>query len=445
MSVVQLERVTKCFELHAERARSLQELFLSVWRPRQARRRHDYLWALRDVSLTIGPGEMVALIGDNGSGKSTCLKLMTGILEPTSGSVAVHGRTASLLELGAGFHPELTGRENIALYGSVLGLGRREMAARFDDIVAFAELQRFIDVAVKFYSSGMYVRLAFATAVSVNPELLLVDEVLAVGDQSFQTKCLERIAEMKQAGVTIVLVSHSLDTVLSMCDRAIWLDEGRLQRDGPTRQVIQEYLASVYGAHEAEEWLQQRQPCAPEPDQAVDNEQITPGSEHAEPAQAEHREGVASRRWGTHRAEITQVTLLDQDGQATAALRAGDRCSIAIAYLAHERLEHPGFGVAFFDSHGNHLVGANTVMAGCDVPVISGSGTVRYAIRALPLPPGNYYLSAALHNADETEAYDYHHLGYGFRVVAGQTAPHVGVLHMPATWAVETGDQEATT
>ena len=443
MSVIRLKRVSKCFELHSDKARSLQELFLSLVQ-RRARREREYLWALRDVSFEIGRGETVALIGSNGSGKSTCLKLLTRILEPTTGSVSVQGRISSLLELGAGFHPELTGRENIVLYGSVLGLSRREMANRFDEIVAFAELQRFIDVPVKFYSSGMYVRLAFATAVSVDPEVLLVDEVLAVGDQSFQDKCLARIDEIKHAGVTIVFVSHSLETIRELCDRAIWLDEGRLLQDGPSEQVILDYLTHVYGETEALAWMRRHAPCEPNERPA----ETTPVVGPPDPGQIDdtfqHNPEVlaARRRYGTGRATITSVTIRDGQGQETSILRAGEPFSIDIDYQAHERIETPGIGIAIHDDRARHITGTNTLLSDLEIAAIEGRGRITYRARTLPLMPGTYYLSVALHNADESEAFDYSNLGYAFGVTLGNSVPHLGAVLIPAQWELSEAPEE---
>lgn len=282
MPAIHVTNVSKRFLLRHDRARSFQELVVKGFRRRRQPNNDEVFWALRDVSFSADRGETVGIIGANGSGKSTCLKLLARILVPTAGTIEVEGRISALLELGSGFHPELTGRENITLYGSILGLRRREMAQRFADIVAFAELERFIDIPVKFYSSGMYVRLAFATAINVSPDVLLLDEVLAVGDLNFQKRCLARIRELKARDMTIVFVSHSLDAVMGLCDRAIWLDKGTLREDGPTEEVVAGYLRQVREKEQANAVVAQEVLSVPSGD--GDRQERRPEVGHVAPA-----------------------------------------------------------------------------------------------------------------------------------------------------------------
>jgi ABC-type polysaccharide/polyol phosphate transport system ATPase subunit len=237
-----MERVWKRFELPTRRARSIREVLQGV-RGRAADR--DSFWALQDISFEVESGHAIGLIGPNGSGKSTILKLVGGISRPTSGRVRVLGAVSALIELGAGFHPEFSGRENVYLYGALLGLSRAQVRKRFDLIVDFAELGAFIDGPVKHYSSGMVMRLAFAVAAHVEPAVLLVDEVLAVGDEAFQRKCLDRVSTMRRQGVSILYVSHALETVVATCDQVIWLDRGRLRRIGSPTDVVASYRGSV--------------------------------------------------------------------------------------------------------------------------------------------------------------------------------------------------------
>jgi len=445
MSVIELRHVAKRFCLQHDRARSFQELALNAFRRRQGDRQREEFWALRDVSFSVARGEALGIIGPNGTGKSTCLKLITRILEPTSGTVSVEGRVSALLELGSGFHPELSGRENIYLYGSVLGLRRQEMARRFDHIVAFSELERFIDIPVKFYSSGMYVRLAFATAINVNADVLLIDEVLAVGDQAFQTRCLDRILELKRRGVTIVFVSHSLDAVRSLCDRAIWLDDGLLRADGLTDEVVSEYLSAVYQEREAADlaardaastataYSDPSRPAPAEPSAGGASAGETPMATQEEAEEgdimAPHR-----RRWGTGEARILDVRFLDAAGDDRLLLATGEPATIVIRYRAERQIERPMFGLAIHRADGLHVTGPNTVFAGYDLAAIEGEGEMRYHIEALPLLAGTYYLSASICDHSGACAYDYASLEYRFRVQPGAIAERYGAVHIPARW-----------
>ena len=242
-AVVELASISKRYRLSHEKARSLQEVWLGLFKGKRSGRVEEF-WALRDVSLHIRPGESVALIGPNGAGKSTALKIIARIIDPTQGMVRVNGRMSALIELGAGFHSDLTGRENVFLNGSILGFSRQEMRARFDEIVSFAELEQFIDAELKRWSTGMVMRLGFAIATSVNPDILITDEILAVGDESFQRKCLRRIRTFREEGGTILFVSHDMHAVRDLCQRSVWLDHGVAQMDGPTQEVVAGYLAS---------------------------------------------------------------------------------------------------------------------------------------------------------------------------------------------------------
>ena len=305
-AAIQFDNVSKRFTLRHERRRSFQEAALAFLRGRGNSR--EELWALKDVSFAVERGKTLGIIGPNGSGKSTALKLITRILEPTSGRIDVQGRVSALIELGAGFHPDLTGRENVYLNGSLLGFSRREMEARFERIVEFSELEKFIDVPIKHYSSGMHMRLGFAVAIHVDPDVLLIDEIFAVGDQAFQRRCLDKIGELKSQGVTILFVSHDLEAVQDLCDQAIWLEDGRIQAEGLAREVVDYYLMRV---HEKERVALAAQQTAPI--------EMLPGEEPSPEMLAKR----AKRRWGTREIEITSVRLLDGDGEETFLFESG--------------------------------------------------------------------------------------------------------------------------
>ncbi len=242
-AAVVLDKVSKRFILHHQKPRSFQEALVNLFHRRNGTK--EEFWALRDVSFEVLEGESLGIIGRNGSGKSTILKLITRILEPTAGRISVSGRVSALIELGAGFHPDLTGRENIYLNGSILGLSRKEMNRKFDEIVAFSELERFLDTPVRHYSSGMYARLGFSVAINVDPDILIIDEVLAVGDEAFQRKCLDKIEGFRRQGRTVILVTHDLSAVSRLCDRAIWLAEGRIVGEDAPSSVIPAYMEAI--------------------------------------------------------------------------------------------------------------------------------------------------------------------------------------------------------
>lgn len=444
MTIVQVKNVSKCFHLQPDRPRSFQELVVGLFKPSVRHSRDELLWALNRVSFQVEEGETLGIIGSNGSGKSTCLKLLTRILEPTSGTVTVDGRVSALLELGAGFHPELTGRENIYLHGSVIGLSRQEMTARFDEIVGFAELERFVDVPVKFYSSGMYVRLAFATAIKVDPDILIVDEVLAVGDQRFQAKCLDYFEGLKASGVSIIFVSHDLGSIAALCDRVIWLDQGVVAEDGPAERVVHHYIASLDGDQHHVGGVVEAvtpRPGEAEPVQA-DVEEVEP---EIDAALAGLPEPIAAIRdhWGSQEARVTAVTYLNADGESVPTLTTGQPATVCLHYVADQPIEAPVFGVGFHRHDGLYVSGTNTLLSSAPIERIEGSGEVCYEIASLPLLEGSYYVSAAIHSADESKYYDYQRAMFPLDVRLGEAAIHEGVVHVRARWSHQASSRAA--
>ncbi len=405
---IRLDHVSKRFILRPERARSFQDTFISLVRGQRSRVQE--FWALRDVSFEVQPGETVGLIGPNGAGKSTILKLVSRILTPTEGQITVNGKVSSLLELGAGFHPDLTGRENIYLNGSVLGLSRREINERLDDIIAFAELERFIDIPVKHYSSGMYMRLGFAVAVHVEPDILLVDEVLAVGDATFQRKCLDRVVELSRAGVTIMLVSHDLGTIQSFCKRAIWFEKGVIHSSGHPTDVVMAYL-NYMAQQEAARWTHSVGRLSPE------------------------------QRWGTGRMQIRRVELYDSHDKPSRTFFTGDPMEIRIRFRADQQIKDPIFGLAIHHQNGTHICGPNTSFSGLQIPFVEGVGQIIYRIPALPLLSGAYTVSVSVHNRADTEMYDYHDRAYPFHVYPGRSREQYGLIALHGEWRAELCDQ----
>ncbi|NLS77762.1 MAG: ABC transporter ATP-binding protein [Chloroflexi bacterium] len=412
-TAIQVEHVSKRFVLRTDRPRSLQELVVNGLHRSNHGHRQAF-WALRDVSFTVKEGEALGLIGENGSGKSTMLKLIARILEPSSGAIATHGRVAALLELGAGFHPDLTGRDNIYLNGSILGISRREMALKFDEVVAFAELERFVDVPLKHYSSGMQVRLGFSIATCIDPEILLIDEVLSVGDEAFQHKCLDRINDFRAQGRTIVFVSHDLATVNELCDRAIWIEDGEVKGQGLTRRVVDQYLISVgqkenlqFAAQHEREVAEASQAEAPRVAAAsAAPVAAEPAAQAAPPPEAPAPE-EEPKHWGTGEIQITSVRLLGPDGQQTYLLRCGDPLTIEIAYTAHRAAEDVVFGVGIYRSDGLFCYGTNTDMEQLPISLAAGPGKALIRFPRFGFIEGTYSLDVAIHTA-KGAAYDYY-------------------------------------
>lgn len=323
------------------------------------RKRDDLLWALRSVSFRVDEGEVVGIIGRNGAGKSTLLKVLSRITYPTTGNIKVRGRVASLLEVGTGFHEELTGRENIFLNGSILGMRKREVEQRFDAIVDFAGVEQFIDTPIKRYSSGMRLRLGFAVAAHLDPDVLIIDEVLAVGDAGFQKKCLDAMGEMQSGGRTVLFVSHNLAAVENLCSRGIWIDAGELRMDGDAREIIEAYMASFSSVQ-------------------------TTGNELTE----------VKSRLGNGEIRYTRLEYLAADGTPQQLTRCGEKLVIRFHYHAKKAIAYPSFGFRLFTEMGTLITETGNVIQGLDVPKVeSGDGYIDVEIDSLNLLPARYSLS----------------------------------------------------
>lgn len=367
--------------------------------------------ALQDVSFEVAPGEAFGVIGGNGSGKSTLLKVVAGILEPSEGVVEVSGRIAALIELGAGFHPEISGRENVYINGAVLGLRREEIDRNYEAIVEFAGLGDFMEEPVKNYSSGMYVRLGFSVAIHTAPEILLVDEVLAVGDEAFAHRCIRRIEEFLASGRTLLFVSHSLDLVERLCDRILWLDRGVPKMTGSPRRVIDAYR------------------------QAVAEEE---GRAHSEAAHAEDEpaDGAEDLRWGSGEAEIRSVRLLNEAGQEAYVFETGQAMILEMEVFSPNRLEDFTFGIAINTPRGFECWGTNTDLAGYTGDSFQGEATVRLECPTLRLAPGEYLVDVAVHARDGAP-YDYRRKALSFSVTSRERG--VGVYFPQHRWKISGG------
>lgn len=368
--------------------------------------------AIEGLTLRIPKGDAVGIIGRNGSGKSTLLKLVSGIYRPDHGSIAVKGRIAALIELGAGFHPDFTGRENLFLGGILHGLTRAEIDQRFDEIVAFAELQDVIDDPVRTYSSGMFMRLGFSLAVHTQPDILIVDEVLAVGDAAFVSKCKEKIAELRKSGTTLLLVSHDLEAIERWSDEVLWLHEGRVKDRGEPRRVIDHYRQFVEVGEEAD----------------LRREQT------AEDSAGDHKDGEAesgSSRWGSREIEILSVRILDSTGEPAMLFHPGDGLIVEFEYVRHTEVSNLVFGIGFSRTDGLLIHGSNTHLERVAVSPSKSRGTVRYRVRRLGFLTGNYRLDVAAHREDGYP-YDYHQGAIMFAVRSNFN--QVGICEPDHVW-----------
>lgn len=390
-AAISIEDVSKTFRIYHELNQTLKSAVM-----RRRRSSYEEFWALRGVSLEIPEASTFALVGDNGSGKSTLLKCIAKILYPNSGAITAHGRTAALLEVGSGFHPELSGRDNVYLNGSILGMKRPEIDRKFDEIVAFSGVERFIDQPVKNYSSGMYVRLGFSVAINVDPEILLVDEVLAVGDAAFQEKCAHKFAEFKREGRTVVVVSHSMPSLRAMADHAAWLSHGELVETGDAVGVLQRYLDSTHG------------------------------DRHIDDLNRVHR--------GSGEVRVETVEIVPADGHDR--IDVGDPAVVRITYRASRRVDRPVIAIGVQAADGTHLGATNTLDGGVTVDHIEGTGRADCRISSIPLHPGTYTVTASIVDESATHTFDELREAAEFTVSSGPAQWSGGHVALPAHWVV---------
>ncbi|MDT4939071.1 MAG: type transport system ATP-binding protein [Pseudonocardiales bacterium] len=393
-----VEDVSKRFRMYRERNNSLKAALM-----RGRRATYDEFWALRDVSFEIPTGSTFGLIGENGSGKSTLLKCIAKILRPDTGSIRSAGSLAALLELGSGFHPELSGRENVYLNGSILGMRKADIDAKLEGIVDFAGIAEFIDQPVKNYSSGMYVRLGFSIAINVEPDILLVDEVLAVGDANFQDKCMDKFAEFRRSGKTVVIVSHAMGSMRSLCDEAVWLSHGKVQAAGGAAEIVDDYVDTGHAEREV----------------------IQSGA----------------TRWGSGEVRLTDVELLGPNGSPARHLHTGDAITLRMHYDAKEPIPRPVFGFSLENIEGVYVWAHNTFDAGFVPDEIDGIGSVDLHIPALMLQPGTFDLIAGVVDHTMTHTYDFLRHCLRFEVDFGTPRESGGIVALGGKWGNHiTGD-----
>jgi ABC-type polysaccharide/polyol phosphate transport system ATPase subunit len=389
--------------------------------------------AVSGVSFAVPAGRTLGVVGRNGSGKSTLLKLIAGITKPTTGSVRVNGRISALIELGAGFHPEISGRENVFINGIMLGLSKREIASRFDEIVEFAEMKDFIDAPVKTYSSGMYMRLGFAVAIHVDPDVLLVDEVLAVGDEGFTHKCLDKFAEFKRRGKTILLVTHALGLVERFCDEALWMDSGQMKGMGDPKRVVGAYITDVEVSEEhqlaAADAKARDSATTVSPDEPASA--VLPDNPIDTAAAPADMFRATEGRWGSREIEITDVQLSGADGVPAHVFHSGQPLTVHIALRSPIENDDFVIGIGIFNAEGVCCYGTNTNLEELNSVRILGDAEARFTIESLDLVEGTYKLDVAVHKLDGYP-YDYHRLLYTFRVKS--RTKDVGIYRPRHAW-----------
>ena len=412
---IRIEHLTKRYELGAMRHETmLREALLNLFR-RGPRTAQESILALDDVNFNVDEGEVIGIIGRNGAGKSTLLKVLSKITYPTSGRIKVKGRVASLIEVGTGFHDELTGRENIYLNGSILGMRKREIDERIDQIIDFAGVDKFVDTPIKRYSSGMRLRLGFAVAAHMDPDVLFVDEVLAVGDAEFQKKCLNAMDELRSGGRTVLFVSHNMAAIENLCPRTVWIDAGRLRMDGGTDQVIAQYLATFSESQRT----------------GYDLDKI-------------------ANRTGNGAIRFTRVDFVAADGQPTAVFRSGEPFRARFYFRANDRIRDPHFGMIIFSDMGTRVTTVSTWHANYHIPEVApGEGMIELSIDDLYLQPNRYFLSLFVDttgtrfdildhciaiDVEDSNAYD--NQGRGLH-------PRWGLVYMPSRWSVEPSARRA--
>lgn len=393
-NAVEVRNLSKTFRLYHEKNQYLKTALL-----RGRRARFDQFSALSDVSLSIPKGSTFGIIGANGSGKSTLLKCLAGILTPDRGEIVAHGKVAALLELGAGFHPDLTGRENVYLNGAILGMSRAELNKKFHEIVEFAGLSEFIDSPVRNYSSGMTVRLGFAIAINVDPDILIIDEVLAVGDAAFQLKCYEKIEDFRKKGKTIIIVSHGLSDVASLCDQVAWLDKGVVVQTGSSYDIVGDYVGNSHDA------------------------QV-------------RTTGEVGDRWGSGEVLITGIEFLDSDRQPISSIRSGESVVLRVNYDVKTRTDGLVVGLRITHLHGTNIWGTNSKRRGVSLQPMLGSHHVDVYLPVFPLLAGTYDLTVALNDESEIHSYDHWEKGFRFDVVQGRHFDE-GLVTVEAQFSIE--------
>lgn len=419
---IDVNNITKSFKVFLDKGSQLKERLLFRKRSRYEERK-----VLRGISFQVKKGEAVGLIGHNGCGKSTTLKLLTKIMYPDTGSITMNGRVSSLIELGAGFHPDMSGRENIYTNASIFGLTKKEIDARLKDIVDFSELEEFIDNPVRTYSSGMYMRLAFSVAINVDADILLIDEILAVGDANFQAKCFNKLKEIKSHGTTIVIVSHSLGQIEQICDRSIWIHEGLIRAEGPPKEIDLEYL-DFMGQKLQESTRKELE----EKNQQEDEEKSESEQEAEENTEAEETP-EEKKRWGSGAARIKRIKAFTSDGAEQRIFRTGEDIKFRLDYTVKETVKDAVFGIGIFNRDGVQCYGTNTRIDKHPEFDLDKNGAAEITLEKVGLLPGEYLIDFAIETGDGIPV-DYYREAYTIEMISA--AGDVGIARITHNWSI---------
>lgn len=409
-NAIEVKNVTKHFKVYLDKGTQLKERLLFMKRNRYEERK-----VLDNISFSVKRGEAIGLIGKNGCGKSTTLKLLTKIIYPNSGTIEMAGRVSSLIELGAGFHPDMSGRENIYTNASIFGLTKKEIDARVADIIAFSELEDFMDNPVRTYSSGMYMRLAFSVAISVDADILLIDEILGVGDANFQAKCFNKLREVKANGTTIVVVSHSLGQIEQICDRSIWIKEGHIVMEGVPKDVHLEYLDYMNGTRR----------------DLIEKEKERVKDKTSKDDADEKKEKEEKNRYGSGDARITSIKFNNEDGKEQDSFKTGGKMSLNMNYKVDKKIVDAVFGIGIFRSDGLQCYGTNTRIDGVSNFDLEKGGSLTIDLKDIQLLPGQYWFDIAIESGDGIPV-DYYKQALKFEVYSNIS--DVGIIRIPHKW-----------
>lgn len=420
-NAIEVRNVGKKFKIYLDKGHTLKEKMLF-----SRRRAYEERRVLKQISFSVKKGEAIGLIGHNGCGKSTTLKLLTKIMYPDTGEIEMKGRVSSLIELGAGFHPDMSGRENIYINASIFGLTRREIDSRLDDIIAFSELEEFIDNPVRTYSSGMYMRLAFSVAINVDADILLIDEILAVGDAGFQSKCFNRLKEIKANGTTIVIVSHSMGQIEQICDRSIWIHEGELKAEGKPRDVHPQYL----------DYMEEQRRRIAKKEGARKQEKEEQKEQKKEEQKDVQKKVVEKTRWGNGNASIQKAGIFNSSKEKSTTFITGDEMTIRFSYKLNQVVKDAVFGIGIFRVDGLQCYGTNTQIDRMEKFDLVKDGEVEFIIPKSNLLPGSYLLDIAIESGMGTPV-DYFRHAVKFDVYS--KIGDIGVIRIEHAWSVNEG------